>query len=186
MPPLRKAFSKRLIRAYERGAGWNWAYWKSYVRNGGHEVVLATVPARYVHAIEAGTLTKAQATQILASRSAESLEDFTPYVPLWDEALSQILAIRVDARRAALLGMAALDLAKEGKWFEAFDACWAAGEIERAYSGRVMRWRPLLYLIAEELVRLGHEQAGDLRVRSAAEAAARASRSRHAGRGRNQ
>lgn len=186
MPPARKSLQRRLIRAYERGAGWNWAYWKSYVRKDGYEVVLATVTPRYVHAIEAGTLTKSQAAQILASRSAASLEAFTPYVPLWDEALSQILAIRVDARRASLLGLAALDLAKDGKWFEAFDACWDAGEIERAYSGRVVRWRSLLYLIAGELVRLGHEQAGDIRVRSTAEAAARASRSRHAGRGRNQ
>lgn len=181
----RKAFVKRLVRAYERGAGWNWVYWKAYVRHGDRELMLASVPARYVHAIEAGTLTKSQATQILASHSAASLEDFTPYVPLWGEALDQVLSIRVDARRAALLGLTALDLAKEGKWYESFEAAWAAAEIERAYSGRTVRWRPFLYLVAGELVRLNHEQSGDTRVRSTVEAAARASSTRHAGRGRD-
>ena len=181
MSPPRKAFVKRLVRAYERGAAWNWVYWKAYVRHAGQEVMLARVPARYVHAIEAGALTKEQATHILASRTAASLEAFTPYVPLWDEALTQVLLMRYDARRASLLGVAALDLAREGKWFEAFEAVWAAREIERAYSGRVVHWRPLLYLIAGELVRLDHANARDVRVQSTVEAAARTARPRPAG-----
>lgn len=185
MSAPRKPLVRRLTRAYERGASWNWYYWKAVVRCDGREITLASVPARYVQAIEAGTLTRAQATQILASQSASSLEGFTPYVPLWSEALSQVLGMRVDAKRAALFGLAALDLAREGKWSEAFEACWAAGEIEQAYSGRVTRWRPMLYLLATELVASDHEHARDERVRSTAEAASRASRPRHAGRRRD-
>jgi hypothetical protein len=45
----------------------------------------------------------------------------------------------------------------------------------------VTRWRPMLYLLAAELVASDHEHARDERVRSTAEAAARASRPRHAG-----
>lgn len=185
MSSPRKPLVRRLTRAYERGASWNWYYWKAVVRCDGREITLASVPPRYVHEIEAGRLTKAQATQILASQNAPTLEGFTPYVPLWNEALSRVLDMRIDARRAALFGLTALDLAREGKWFEAFEACWAAAEIERAYSGRVVRWRPMLYLLASQLVASEHEHAGDERVRSTAEASARASRSRHAGRGRD-
>lgn len=170
---------RRLTRAYERGAGWNWVYWPAVVEDGTRRMPVAQVPARYVTAVESGALTEEQVAQILASRSARSLEDFTPFVPLWRSALAQLLAVRVDARRAALLGMTALDLAKEGKWFEAFEASWDAAEIERAYSGRVIRWRPMLYLIVTELVASGHVRANDLRVRSTQAASARAARSGH-------
>ena len=186
MSPPRKPLVRKLTRAYERGAGWNWVYWRAMVGDGPEQIPLASVPARYVLDVETGALTHEQAAHFLASRQARSLEDFTPLVPLWRSALAQLLAIRFDARRATLFGQAALDLAKFGKWFEAFEACWDAAEIERAYSGRVMRWRPLLYLLVAELVASGHDRADDFRVRSTQAAAARTARARHERRGGNQ
>jgi hypothetical protein len=177
----------RLARALARGAKWNWVYWRATVRVDEREVLVAAVPHRVVQAVERGELTRLHAAQLLASRAEPSLDGFTPYVPLWAEALAQLLALRVDARRAALLGQTAHDLALAGRWAEAFEAAWGAAEIERSYAGRPTKWRSLLCLVAQELVRSGHVRATtDPRVRSAAEAPAGTPRPRHEGRGRRQ
>ena len=98
----------------------------------------------------------------------------------------RVMAV-VDARRAALLGQTAHDLALAGRWAEAFEAAWGAAEIERSYAGRPTKWRSLLCLVAQELVRSGHVRATtDPRVRSATEAPAGTPRARHEGRGRRQ
>lgn len=162
-----KAFKLKLRRAYLRGARWNWVYWRAAVRSDGREILVASVPQRIIVAIEQGLMTRHQAAQILSSQGSRSLEAFTPYVPLWSEAILQLLHLRVDARRSSLLGLAAVDLYDNGKLYEAFDAAWMAAEIEKQYAGRVYKWKPLLYLLADELVRLNHERAKqDARVRS--------------------
>jgi len=177
----------RLARALARGAAWNWVYWKAVIHADEREVLVASVPQRLVQAVERGEMTRRHAAQLLASRDSPSLEVFTPYVPLWSEALSLLLSLRVDARRATLFGQTAQDLALEGRWREAFDAASAAASIERAYSGRVVKWRALLGLITQELV---HSSNGlerfDSRIQSAAEATLGDSTSRHEGRRRPQ
>jgi len=137
--------------------------------------------------VERSEITRLHAAQLLASRNSPSLEAFTPYVPLWSEALALLLALRIDAHRATLLGQTAQDLALEGRWRAAFDAVSAAAAIERAYSGRVVKWRALLGLIAQELVRSAHGlERLDPRIQSAAEAALGDPRQGHEGRRRPQ
>lgn len=183
LPPL----PTRLARAYARGASWNWVYWRAVTRLDEREVLVASVPQRLVQAVERGEMSRQHAAQLLASRDSSSLEAFTPYVPLWGEALSLLLALRIDSRRAALLGQTAHDLALEGRWRDAFDAASAAASIERAYSGRVVKWRAFLGLIAQELVGSVHgTERLDSRIQSAAEAAVGDPRPRHEGRRRSQ
>lgn len=143
----RADFVRRLRRAYARGVAWNWVHWPHEVRSEEMVVLTARVSPRYIHAIERGELTVDQAARAIAVGLMPSLEQSAPYVALWAEAVRYLLAMRDDARRAAVFGRTATDLALEGKWEAAYSACLGAASIEQRYIGRPKHWRPLLVLL---------------------------------------
>jgi len=143
----RDDFVRRLRRAYARGAAWNWVYWHAEIRQGDLAVLVARVSARYVQAIERGDLTPPQAARAIATGLMPSLERSEPYVDLWEQAVQLLLIVREDAHRAKGYGRAATDLALEGSYKAAYDACLAAAAIEQRYAGKPMYWRPLLSLL---------------------------------------
>lgn len=176
-PLLKRRLITALRRTHLKGASWNWAHWPAVLKQDAVTITLAAVPLRFVQLIEQGALNPQQVATTLALRSSGGLKDtFTAYADLWLEAVVMLLGIRQDAKRAALYGRAALDLALAGKWQAAFEPAWAAAEVERAYTGRAMRWRPFLYVIAKELLRSLDGDTRDPRLRSVAQASAGAAR----------
>jgi hypothetical protein len=152
--PKRRKLRNRLSGALYRGRCWTACYWRQDFEYDHEVATVAAIPAYLLRLVEAGKMSQAALVGLMAARATSQSPQISN--ALWDEAVSFALGVREDARRAAACGDAAVAMAEEGRWMDAFHAARQAHLLEAQYVTKTRYWHSLLYTLARELVALGH------------------------------
>lgn len=121
---------------------------------------MARVPPYLLDQIERDATSVERVSRGLARQSLgdgpHTPRDFEEYAGLWEEAVTYALGVREDARLAREYGLASLDAALKGAWFDAVEFAYEAVQQEATYVPHARFWLRFLYVLTDFLVASGH------------------------------